>query len=215
MIFESFSGYLVPLDFFISTLRWELLFWSYLLASLSCRFENFTACVGISSWSLRLLGERPIVFHFPRCQFRDVAQGSDRMIRLCSSSGALISSQAFIFGPSFVSETGFITIVIVCDPLHLSTFMNSLSNSLFSFVLLWNVPFRSSLHFHGVVLSKCFFLSYSFHVLSSSVRAYNLLFRSCRWHFLRSSYLSIAICRSQSTTSGSERVINIGATHGV
>jgi hypothetical protein len=28
--------------------------------------------------------------------------------------------------------------------LHLSTFMNSLSNSLFSFVLLWNVPFRSS-----------------------------------------------------------------------
>jgi hypothetical protein len=136
------------------------------------------------------------VFHFPRCQFRDVAQGSDRMIRLCSSSGALISSQAFIFGPSFVSETGFITIVIVCDPLHLSTFMNSLSNSLFSFVLLWNVPFRSSLHFHGVVLSKCFFLSYSFHVLSSSVRAYNLLFRSCRWHFLRSSYLSIAICRS-------------------
>ena len=85
------------------------------------------SCVGISFWSLRLLGERPIVFHFPRCQFRDVAQGSDRMIRLCSSSGALISSQAFIFGPSFVSETGFITIVIVCDPLHLSTFMNSLS----------------------------------------------------------------------------------------
>jgi len=57
-------------------------------------------------WSLRLLGERPIVFHFPRCQFRDVAQGSDRMIISCSLSGALISSQAFIFGPSFVSETG-------------------------------------------------------------------------------------------------------------
>ena len=111
----------------------------------------------------------------PYCGLSLCALYFDRMIRLCSSSGALISSQAFIFGPSFVSETGFITIVIVCDPLHLSTFMNSLSNSLFSFVLLWNVPFRSSLHFHGVVLSKCFFLSYSFHVLSSSVRAYSLI----------------------------------------
>ena len=80
-------------------------FW-VLSTSLSCRFENFTACVEISFWSLRLLGEKPIVFHFPRFQIRDVAQGSDRMIILFASSGALISSQAFIFGPSFVSETG-------------------------------------------------------------------------------------------------------------
>ena len=33
----------------------------------------------------------------------------DRMITLCTSSGALISSQAFIFGPSFVSETGLLS----------------------------------------------------------------------------------------------------------
>ena len=38
-----------------------------------------------------------------------IAQG-DRMIILCTSSGALISSQAFIFGPSFVSETGLLSL---------------------------------------------------------------------------------------------------------
>ncbi len=108
----------------ITTPWWELLFLGVLYFSILLFWVpvlgdslllylvvlKFTACVGISFWSLRLLGERPIVFHFPRFQFRDVAQGSDRMIILCTSSGALISSQAIISGPSFVSETGLLSL---------------------------------------------------------------------------------------------------------
>ena len=125
LIFDFSSGYLLPIDYLSlrhlggSSCSWEF------STSLSYCFEfpvlgdslllylvvlKFAACVGISFWSLRLLGERPIVFHFPRFQFRDVAQGSDRMIILCTSSGALISSQAIIFGPSFVSETGLLSL---------------------------------------------------------------------------------------------------------
>ena len=53
------------------------------------------------------------------------------------------------------------------------------------------------LHFHGVVLSKClssYLILFMFFLFQSEHTT--LLFRSCRWHFLRSSYLSIAICRS-------------------
>ena len=127
LIFDFSSGYLVPIDYFSlrhlggSSCSWGFST-SYLvvlgapvlggsqLLYLVVVLKISLPAWGSLFWSLRLLGERHIVFHFPRFQFRDVAQGSDRMIRLYSSSGALISSQAFIFGPSFVSETGLLSL---------------------------------------------------------------------------------------------------------